>query len=260
MKKNGLILLALAVLGMAGCSVQMDNERGGNTLEKTFDYKNFTSLDVSSAFKVDVAEGDFSVVINGDEKILRDVEVKEQGGVLVIALRPGLHFNFFAFNHQLNAHIRMPKLENINGEGATQFVIASPMTFGKKVSVDLSGASVMTGDIIADAVTMRLEGAATYKGMIKTGSLDAEMSGASYMTTTGSAQKSIVEASGASGFKGSDFDTVAIDARAEGASTIKLKATGEARLEASGASNITLEGKASILSQESSGVSNIRVN
>ena len=87
--------------------------------------------------------------------------------------------------------------------------------------------------------------------------LNVDISGASDMTVSGSASKLDVEVSGASKFKGDDFATDYCDARASGASDIKITVNKELSAHANGASDIRYKGTGKITDIKTSGASSI---
>lgn len=260
MKKTILILMMAALLVMTGCTVQMNDSRDRNLVEKSYAYKDFTALEISSAFDVEVLEGDYRVIIEVDDRYLHDLKVKQRGGVLEIGLDRGFHFSLFDMGRKMKATITMPKLDALEAVGATSVNIASPMTFGDDVQITLTGASTLQGDIQTKTVSFDLAGAATYDGKIESEYLEAEIVGASNMNVSGSTKSARIDSVGASGFNGDDFTTGTLEAEATGASSVELEATEEVNLNASGASNITIHGTPRVVSQDSSGASSIDVN
>ena len=90
------------------------------------------------------------------------------------------------------------------------------------------------------------------------GKLKVDLSGASDVTITGSATQLSIEASGASDFKGYDLVTDICDARASGASDIKITVNKELSAQASGASDVKYKGNGVIRDLKSSGSSSVR--
>lgn len=259
MKKAILILMMATLLVMTGCTVQMNEVREGKFVEKTYDYKDFTALEISSAFDVEILEGDYSVVLEVDDNYLHDLKVQQRGETLEIGLDNGFHFSFFELHRKLRATITMPRLDALDAAGATAVKIASPMTFGDDVQIALTGASTLKGDIQAKEVTFDLAGAATYDGRIESESLRADIVGASNMNVSGVTKDARISSVGASVFDGDGFKTGSLEAEATGASSVELEATEDVDLEASGASNITVHGTPRVVSQDSSGASSIDV-
>ena len=95
------------------------------------------------------------------------------------------------------------------------------------------------------------------KGKLEVKTLSVDLSGASDITITGTASQLSVEASGASDFKGFDLVTETCDARASGASDIKITVNKELSAHASGASDVRYKGSGVIRDLKSSGSSSV---
>ena len=77
------------------------------------------------------------------------------------------------------------------------------------------------------------------------------------MTLSGTMGQLDIEASGASGFKGYDMEVDYCDAKASGASDIKITVNKELSAEASGASDVNYKGSGLIRDVKTSGSSSI---
>ena len=95
------------------------------------------------------------------------------------------------------------------------------------------------------------------KGKLDVSNLTVDLSGASDMMVTGTATQLSVEASGASDFKGFDLVTETCDAKASGASDIKITVNKELSAHASGASDVRYKGNGVIKDLKSSGSSSV---
>jgi hypothetical protein len=86
----------------------------------------------------------------------------------------------------------------------------------------------------------------------------ADLSGASVMNISGSADIFEIEASGASVCKDYGFEVKKLEAQISGASNMSITVEDEINIEASGASSLKYKGNATIKSQNLSGASSIR--
>lgn len=261
MRKKGALLAVIVVVVaiLTGCSYSSEGLIGGNTVEKTFNITNFKSLEIGSAFDVDVVPGDYRVEIIIDESLVDDLLVQKNGDTLKIGLGSKWQFSFFEGPKVLKARIHMPIIENINASGATSLNIGDEMMYTDAVTFDLSGASHVKATIKTDYVAFDISGAGRYEGSIETETLDAYISGASDMDAHGRANKVRMDLSGASRFGQADFEANSVSIKASGASSVRMMVKDEARLDASGASTIDLKGSPKLLSEQSSGASTIKV-
>lgn len=149
----------------------------GNLDTQEMDFSDFTRVEVSSAFEVEIAQsGSYSVSITADDNLFDYIQVSKQGTTLKIRLEPALHYAFTT----LQAKITMPQLYGLALSGATRGTVSGfsstdnidievsgasslnlvEMSAGD-VEFDISGASRVTGDITADDADFDVSGAST---------------------------------------------------------------------------------------------------
>lgn len=199
--------------------------------------KNYHGISLSNAFDVYLSQGNEEAVAVSaatvkDRDMIR-VEVKD--GILHIGLDKGWKWN--SGNKKLRAYISFKQIDKLSISGACDVYI--------------------TGVLKADELTIDQSGASDLKGKLEVIKLQVDLSGASDIQVTGGATKLYVEASGASNFKGYDLITEVCDARASGASDIKVTVNKELSAHASGASDVKYRGDGVIKEIKSSGSSGV---
>jgi hypothetical protein len=232
MKK--LFVLMMGLLAGMYLSAQKVNDPNAEVREAT----NFHGISVSSAFDVYLSQSDEeAVAVSAKETKYRDniiVEVKD--GILYIKYdNKGLKWT--KGNKDLKAYISFKNIDKLNISGACDVFI--------------------TGTLKADALTINQSGASDLKGIVDAKKLTVDLSGASDVTLTGTATQLDVEASGASAFKGFDLATDICNAKASGASDIKITVNKELSARASGASDVRYKGTGVITDIKTSGASSV---
>lgn len=199
--------------------------------------KNFQAIELSSAFDVYLTQGsEESVAVSASEVKYRDkIRVEVKSGVLIIRYDNNGKWN--TGNKKLKAYISFKDINRLNVSGACDVYIVDNWK-ADNVKIDLSGASNL-------------------KGKIDGQKLMVDLSGASDMTLSGTMGQLNIEASGASGFKGYDMVVDYCDAKASGASDIKITVNKELSAEASGASDVNYKGSGLIRDVKTSGSSSI---
>ncbi len=197
------------------------------------DAKGFHGINVSSAFDVYLSQSnDEAVAVSAASTKDRDmitVEIKD--GILYVGLHKNTKWN--NGNKKLRAYISFKQIDKLTVSGACDVLV--------------------TGIIKADILTVKQSGASDFKGKLNVEKLYIDLSGASDMSVTGTATRLFVEASGASDFKGYDLITETCEAKASGASDIKITVNKELSAEASGASDVKYKGNGTIRDIKSSG-------
>ena len=148
------------------------------------DFNNFSIVDVSSAFEVEITQSNsYSIKITADDNIMEHIQVTSTGVRLTVGVEPGILIQATT----LKVEITMPALDEIQFSGATHG-IATGFSSTHKLTITLSGASSLDTDISAEYVEINLSGASHLKGTI-TASEDAKLSisGASNVELTGEA-------------------------------------------------------------------------
>ncbi|MDA8218884.1 MAG: DUF2807 domain-containing protein [Dehalococcoidales bacterium] len=206
----------------------------GKVVTKDMNISAFTKVDVSNNFKVQITQGSsYKVTITTNDNMLDFLDVHKDGQTLVLALQSGTYSNI-----TLQANVTMPDLQGLRLPGATNGTVdgfksqsnvdievsgASKLTVnsefgdvkitdsgashitatgsGNGLNLDVSGASTadLQGFAVKDA-TVGLSGASNATVDV-TGRLDANLSGASTLSYTGSPTLGNVNVTGASSLK-----------------------------------------------------------
>lgn len=232
MKKYSLLLLAF-IISFTAIS-QKVNDPNAEVREA----KNFHGINLSNAFDVYISQSnEEAVAVSAAETKYRDrIKVEVKQGILHISF-DNKGINWGSGNKKLKAYISIKKIDLLDVSGACDVFIS--------------------GTLKTDVLTIKQSGASDLKGKLEVNKLTVDLGGASDMMVSGSATQLSVEASGASDFKGYDLVTETCDARASGASDIKITVNKELSAQASGASDVRYKGNGMIKDIKSSGSSSV---
>ena len=201
----------------------------------------FHAIKVSNAFDVYITQGnEDAVAISASKTEYRDkIITSVENGVLTIRFEDEKKFwkSLGGDRQKLKAYISVKKLDKLVVSGACDVF--------------------MEEGISADELEISFSGASDLKGKVEAKTLSVDISGASDITLSGNAANMKVEASGASDFKGFDFVTNYCDAKASGASSIKITVNKELNANASGASDVRFKGDGLIREIKTSGASSV---
>ena len=202
--------------------------------------KDYHSIKLSSSFDVYITQSnEESVAVSASEKKYMDeIEVKVEGGVLSIGMKKnGWMKKWNNDKMKLKAYISFKTLKKLDVSGACNVYFQ--------------------GVIKADDLTMHLSGASDIKGDIDVRNLDVDLSGASDITVKGKASSLKIQASGASDFKGYDLSTEFCNVDVSGASGVKITVNKELSAKASGASDVRYRGTGLIRDIKTNGASSV---
>ena len=272
-------ILLTACMLLTSCGWLVTTGESGPVTTREYEFTDFNSLDVGSAFKVDISHSDtYSVQIIANESVYKNVNVNQSGNTLKIGLRwPGFFFNIH--NYNLKAIITMPELSKLTLSGATKGTVSgfqssndcevrlsgasdleidmetgkfdssisgsSEMTAHIKSSdtkIELSGSSDMKLDITTGSFVYRSSGASEATGIVQATSTGIHLSGSSEIRFTGSGGDLVLSASGASDCKLVGYYIEDADVELSGASQADMDINGELNVSLSGASGLKYGG------------------
>jgi len=239
------LLMGCQGVGMTG---------SGNLKTETHDFTDFTRVDVSSAFEVEVIQSSsYSVEVTVDDNLLKYVDVSKGGETLKI----GLKTVAVLWPATLRAKITMPQLRGLEFSGATHGTVSN-FSSTDNLDIDLSGASSLDlVDISAGDVKLDISGASKVNGDITAGDTDFDLSGASTVQLDGSAGDIVVKAGGASRVKLDGFTVNNADINFNGASTGTVNLSGKLDANLSGASKLSYIGEPTMGNINTSGASTL---
>lgn len=252
---NFISALLLAMGLFVGCSSDC-----GDSITKTYGITDFTALDVSHAFEVEVLPSDVEsvevVISSGIEKYLR---VEKKGSTLCIGLKRN-YIGWFRVNPCMKAYVSCKALTSVTASGASDVELKADYdAMGKNLDIELSGASSFKGHVLnVNRLTADLSGASSIKGrVLNVNRLEVELSGASEMEMDGNGNEMDLEASGASEADLADFPVKHFVGELSGASKGILYVTETFKAQASGASIIEVKGNPAVVKIDESGASTI---
>lgn len=214
---NKLITMSLLVLLMGVPALLKAQTNGnGNVTIQEFDLNNFSQIEVSGAFKVEISQSEqYFVKIETDDNLFNNIEVKVRNGKLELGSK-----NIRKYT-KMTAMIGMPNLSALEASGAT--AVSSDNTFtGESLVLSISGAS---------KANLKLD----YN------SIETTLSGASKINLEGQAESHLAQISGASKLDAGQLQTTSTILHASGASKAHLWAQDHLETHTSGAAKVQMD-------------------
>jgi Putative auto-transporter adhesin, head GIN domain len=236
------ILVAFAVLFAFNSNAQETKNVVNDPNAEARSVGNFTGVQVSGGIVLYLSQGktDAVAVSTEDKKDMERIITEVKNGVLKIYIEKGSWNGWNWKNKNIKAYVTVKTLESLSSSGACVVKIIDAMNCSS-LKLDVSGASVLSGEI--NASTIRFD-----------------LSGASSVTLKGKTTNANVDVSGASVLRGFDLMIDVCRVEASGASSVSISVSKELRAEASGASSLRYKGEPSIKEVSSSGASSIKQN
>ena len=189
-----IIIVSAVVIVAVGAVVFYFWLSPGELISEVMQFSDFTAVDVSSAFEVEITQSSsYSVLITADEKIFDNIEVTKTGNTLSIGVEPGIVISLSS----LKAEITMPHLVELALSGASRGTVEG-FNSSESFMVGLSGASRLEmQDIYVGDIDVELSGASQVTVNL-VGTLDAVVGGASTLYYIGELTMGDIDISGGS--------------------------------------------------------------
>ncbi len=239
MRALACVLIEAMLLLAVACGVNVGGHAitgSGHAVTRTYDLAGFRSVDVSSAFQLDVSRGDtFAVSVTADDNVFDDILVERDGATLRIGMRNG---TTLIGTTTLGAKVTMPELDALTASGASRATMSGFTSIGT-VDLTASGASTVSGDVAG-------------------AKLSVDVSGASRVDLSGHADAASLKGSGASRITLGDCTLQHATVELSGATSADVTVSGAIdRVDLSGASRLLYGGGASLGSVSTTGASTI---
>ena len=228
--KNIILPITVALsLSFISCSLNINGNRGLDFIESSTSYDSnmtnetrkvsqFDNVDISSAFKVVVTDNDYkgNVVVSAPSDALGKIVTKVVNGTLKVYVDGSISMKN---GEKLEITFPHRKLRDIKISGASKLV-ADHVLKVDKLNVNLSGASSLDLNVVSNLIKL-------------------DHSGASKFKIKGNAQNFDANVSGASKLDAEDLKAANVKLKASGASSVKVWAVNDLKIDASGASKVS---------------------
>lgn len=203
--------------------------------KKDYDFKNFSSIDISGAITAEISQGsEFKVSAEGEEKILHLLDLHLDEDELMAGVKNSKNIS----KGSVLLRIQLPALKDLDISGASEVKLNSVEQ--SNIEIELSGASSLKGNLMA-------------------GGSKINASGASKVEIEGHSSIMTLELEGASSFASPSFEVRGdLFFESSGASSAKIKSLGRMSLQLSGASSLVYSGDAKIIRQIVEGASTVK--
>jgi hypothetical protein len=222
-----LMILVIPILLTTSCCIVTGS---GNPITDTFDYSDFTELEIHNGFQVEVEKSsNFSIEITIDDNLQEELVVEKSDSNLIIRLQDLKVYSSVT----LIARVTMPDISRLDLSGGSQANVTG-FDLSHDLSLGMSGGSRIDGDISADDV-------------------DIDMSGGSRIELDGVADNLQADASGGSRLELGSFSVGNADIQISGGGRATINASGTLDLDLSGGSHVSYYGEPTIGSTDLSG-------
>lgn len=252
MLKKSLPLLIILVLitGLLITSCKDIVTGSGETETFEMDYTNFSRIEISTGFEVEITQADsFFVSITIDKSLYEYVNIARRGDTLHV----GLKANYIYTAASRKAVINLPDLRRLELSGGSTASV-SGFNLNHNIDIELSGASAMAlNPMESEDASFKLSGGSSLAGIIqmKQGRLD--VSGSSTLHLSGTTTGLVIKASSASNIIVDNLPVASADVVLNGGSHAAVNVTDTLNVEISGGSTLTYTGNPKLGKMDISG-------
>ena len=150
-------LAFFAILGLISCRF-FGKRVNGNGIIKTEErpVSAFKQVEANGDIKLFVSQGDLKPVkIEGDENILRYIEVTQEGDRIIIQTKHGITIHP---SGDLNVYVTSPSFKSIEVSGASDIIGQNRVTSTDELSLQASGAGDIKMEVDAPKINAGISG------------------------------------------------------------------------------------------------------
>ena len=242
--------------GIAMTTVLKSSGNDHQVVTRELDFTDFTNVEVGSAFKVEIVRSDsYQVSVTAEARLFNYVDVNKSGNTLKITIKS--YHSSMRTTRKLR--IAMPVLKKLRMSGASRGTVKG-FSSDENFDLNLGGASTLNDiDIKAGKTEFEISGASRVSGNVELGDAEFTLSGSSRVELKGSANRTVLNAWGASKLNLADFTVHDTNINLKGASRATCgECCGNLALDLSGASRLEYAGEPTIRDIKLSGASTVR--
>lgn len=214
--RNFIVLAVMAGIALVQQSCRMVSGNR-NVVTETRDISSFSSIRLGGIANVHLTQGASNdLTISGESNILKYINTKVEGDVLVISTRSGININT---HEPVNIYVSTNDIEKISVSGAGDLFGENKWNLNKEIELRSSGAGKIRAEFNCPGVEIDVSGAGDIIVSGETKDIDVDVSGAGKVKAENlKSENAKVRVSGAG--DANVFASVYLDARVSGAGKI----------------------------------------
>ncbi len=228
------IILIMIGFGFSYNATARRVKGSGHTIKETRKLPNFTSIDIGSAFEIElIKSNETKIIIETDDNIMPFIKTNVHAKELKVNLSQDINNPT-----KLSLTIYYKEVNDLDISGAAELYSSDVLTT-RYLKLDFSGAS---------EVSLKLD----------VESIEAEISGASNVDLEGKSRDAEIELSGAAILRAYGLELHYLDLEASGASSAKVLVLDKFIIDASGASTVRYKGTPTLDLDDISGAASFK--
>ena len=193
--------IAAAMLLTTGCTVLFHTTDAGPVIEKTYDFTNFSAVEVSDSFNYNIQQGTaFSITVSVRQYLADKVDVHQNGDTLFVAMKNNTLL--FGVDDNYTVTITMPQLNSLNVSDSCQG-IASGFNSTNDLTLNVADSSQLDAELTAGKTTMNISDSSRITGNITAADTQIKLNGSSDLNMNLQTGNTVIKATDSSDIIGS---------------------------------------------------------
>jgi len=194
-------LITAAILLTTGCTALFHTTDAGPVVEKTYDYKDFSGVQISDSFNYNIQQGTaYSITVSVRQYLVDKVNIHQSGNTLFVGMKNNTLL--FGTDDNYMVTITMPQLNSLTVSNSAQGT-ASGFNSTGDLGINVSNSSRLDAELNAGKTTMNISDSSRVTGNITTADTQIKLSSSSDLNMNLQTGHTVINATDSSDIRGS---------------------------------------------------------
>jgi hypothetical protein len=184
-----------------GCTALFHTTDTGPVVEKTYDFTNFSAVEVSDSFNYNIQQGTaYSITVSLRQYLVDKVDIHQNGNTLFVAMKNNTLL--FGVDDNYTVTITMPQLNSLTASDSSRGTAAG-FSSTNDMGIKVSNSSRLDAELTAGKTTMNISDSSRITGNITAADTQIKLSSSSDLNMNLQTGHTVINASDSSDIRGS---------------------------------------------------------
>jgi hypothetical protein len=194
-------LITAAMLLTTGCTTLFHTTDTGPVVEKTYDFTNFSAVEISDSFNYNIQQGTaYSITVSVRQHLTDKVDVHQNGSTLFVGMKNNTLL--FGADDNYTVTITMPQLNSLTVSNSSQGT-ASGFNSTGDLGINVSNSSRLDAELTAGKTAMNISDSSRVTGNITAADTQIKLSSSSDLNMNLQTGHTVINATDSSDVRGS---------------------------------------------------------
>jgi len=195
------ILIIIMAMLLTGCSAIFHTTDAGPVIDKTYDFTDFSAVEVSDSFNYNIQQGTaYSVVVFVRQYLADKVDVHQNGNTLFVGIKNNTLM--FSVNENYTVTITMPQLNSLTVSNSSQGA-ATGFNSTNDLVLNVADSSRLDAELTAGKTTMNISDSSRVTGNVTAADTQIKLSSSSDLNMNLQTANTVINATDSSDIRGS---------------------------------------------------------